>query len=322
MSFANLPGHQLTGPIGIAADFSGRVQSPQFTGVVRANNLTYRQRDLRHADHQPRHRRPLQRLAARDRPAFRPRRPRHRRAATARSASPRRPASRSTSRSSSRTPSSRAATTSPAPRPAISTSSTTAAAPRSRGTLDLGEVRYQIVRQAAAEVPQLAGVRRRGEPLRPPNEQNADKGVPSIWRLDLRLQRQQPGLRLGHGPRIRMARRSARPGHDRDARDRRQGRSDPRHLGPRRPPLPADPAAMSSSPATRPPNPQHRPRARPATSRASQVGIIVSRQLQQPADRLHLLAGPAAGRDRLADPVRQLGDRRFRRCRRSSSPRR
>ena len=55
------------------------------------------------------------------------------------------------------------------------------------GTLDLGEARYQIVRQAAAEVPQLAGVRRRGEPLRPPNEQNADKGVPSIWRLDIRL---------------------------------------------------------------------------------------------------------------------------------------
>jgi translocation and assembly module TamB len=55
------------------------------------------------------------------------------------------------------------------------------------GTLDLGEVRYQIVRQAAAEVPQLAGVRRRGEPLRPPNQQNAEKGVPSIWRLDIRL---------------------------------------------------------------------------------------------------------------------------------------
>jgi len=41
MSFANLPGHQLTGPIGIAADFSGRVQAPQFTGIVRATNLVY-----------------------------------------------------------------------------------------------------------------------------------------------------------------------------------------------------------------------------------------------------------------------------------------
>ena len=28
MAFANLPGHQLTGPIGIAADFSGRVAEP------------------------------------------------------------------------------------------------------------------------------------------------------------------------------------------------------------------------------------------------------------------------------------------------------
>jgi len=42
MSFANLPGHQLTGPLGIAADFSGRVQNPQFSdGILRANNLVY-----------------------------------------------------------------------------------------------------------------------------------------------------------------------------------------------------------------------------------------------------------------------------------------
>ncbi|MBV8777360.1 MAG: translocation/assembly module TamB domain-containing protein [Alphaproteobacteria bacterium] len=41
MAFANLPGHQLTGQIGIAADFSGRVDAPLFSGVVRANALTY-----------------------------------------------------------------------------------------------------------------------------------------------------------------------------------------------------------------------------------------------------------------------------------------
>jgi translocation and assembly module TamB len=40
-SFAGLADQQLSGPIGIAADFGGRVQAPQLTGVVRANNLTY-----------------------------------------------------------------------------------------------------------------------------------------------------------------------------------------------------------------------------------------------------------------------------------------
>ena len=41
MSFAGLAGQQLAGPIGVAADFSGRVSQPLLTGVVRANNLTY-----------------------------------------------------------------------------------------------------------------------------------------------------------------------------------------------------------------------------------------------------------------------------------------
>ncbi len=40
-SFAALPNQQLTGPIALAADFSGRVSAPQLTGLVRADNLTY-----------------------------------------------------------------------------------------------------------------------------------------------------------------------------------------------------------------------------------------------------------------------------------------
>ncbi|MGZ8999195.1 MAG: translocation/assembly module TamB domain-containing protein, partial [Allosphingosinicella sp.] len=54
------------------------------------------------------------------------------------------------------------------------------------GELELGEARYQIVRQAAAEVRQLAGVRRRGEPIPPPGAMTADSTVPSIWNLDIR----------------------------------------------------------------------------------------------------------------------------------------
>lgn len=41
-SLSGLPDQSLTGPVGVAADFSGRVQSPRLTGVVRANNLSYR----------------------------------------------------------------------------------------------------------------------------------------------------------------------------------------------------------------------------------------------------------------------------------------
>lgn len=40
-AFAGLPNQQLTGPIGIAADFTGRVDRPQLNGIVRADNLTY-----------------------------------------------------------------------------------------------------------------------------------------------------------------------------------------------------------------------------------------------------------------------------------------
>ena len=40
-SLAALPDQDLRGPIGVAADFSGRVQAPVLTGVVRANKLVY-----------------------------------------------------------------------------------------------------------------------------------------------------------------------------------------------------------------------------------------------------------------------------------------
>jgi translocation and assembly module TamB len=40
-SLAALPDQSLSGTIGVAADFSGQVQNPQLSGVVRANNLVY-----------------------------------------------------------------------------------------------------------------------------------------------------------------------------------------------------------------------------------------------------------------------------------------
>ena len=40
-SLAALPNQQLTGPIAVAADFSGRLSAPRLVGQVRADNLTY-----------------------------------------------------------------------------------------------------------------------------------------------------------------------------------------------------------------------------------------------------------------------------------------
>jgi translocation and assembly module TamB len=40
-SLAGLANQQVAGPIAIAADFGGRVQAPQVTGLIRADNLTY-----------------------------------------------------------------------------------------------------------------------------------------------------------------------------------------------------------------------------------------------------------------------------------------
>ncbi len=40
-SLSGLAGQQLSGPIGVAADFSGKVARPQLAGIVRADNLVY-----------------------------------------------------------------------------------------------------------------------------------------------------------------------------------------------------------------------------------------------------------------------------------------
>lgn len=40
-SFAGQPDQRLSGPIGVAMDFTGRVNRPQLNGIVRANSLTY-----------------------------------------------------------------------------------------------------------------------------------------------------------------------------------------------------------------------------------------------------------------------------------------
>lgn len=54
-----------------------------------------------------------------------------------------------------------------------------------QGDLTIPEARYQIVRQGAADVPELTGVRRRTE--QPKLETAASGGAPSNWKLDIRV---------------------------------------------------------------------------------------------------------------------------------------
>ncbi|MGZ8337493.1 MAG: translocation/assembly module TamB domain-containing protein, partial [Allosphingosinicella sp.] len=186
MSFANMPGHQLTGPVVIAADFRGRLQDPQFVGLVRADNLTYvnEQYGTR-----------ITNLAV-----------------NGRFDASRLEISQFNGRAGRGTVSGRGSIglASAAGFPidiqlrfdnaqlarsddlgATASGDLTITNGRDgaliSGDVELGEARYQFVRQAATEVRDLAGVRRRGEPLAPPGRAQADSGVPSIWRLDLRV---------------------------------------------------------------------------------------------------------------------------------------
>ena len=187
MSFANLPGHQVTGGIAIGADFRGRLQAPQLAGVVRANNLTYvneafgtRVTNLALAGRFDGSHLEIVQLSGR--------------------------AGRGTVTGSGSVGFAAAAGFPIDVRLQFqdaqlargddigATATGTLAIVNNRadgasisGELELGEVRYQFVRQAAAEVRQLAGVRRRGEPIPDPGAELADTGVPSIWRLDLRV---------------------------------------------------------------------------------------------------------------------------------------
>jgi translocation and assembly module TamB len=187
-SLTGIADQQVSGPIGIAADFSGRVQAPQFNGVVRANNLTYsneiygtRVTNIQLAGQFTSSRLEITRLAGRAgegtvtgggtiglaanagfpidiKLAFD-------RARLARGDNLGATVSGNVAITNSR-----------------------AGGALVSGDLTLPNVRYQIVRQGAAEVIELRGVRRKGEPLPDPNRQPVEEGgVPSIWKLDLRL---------------------------------------------------------------------------------------------------------------------------------------
>ncbi|HEX8375808.1 MAG TPA: translocation/assembly module TamB domain-containing protein, partial [Geminicoccaceae bacterium] len=187
-SLSGITDMQLSGPIGVAADFSGRVQAPQLTGVLRANNLTFV-----HETYGTR----IRQLALRGRftsselriEQLSGRAGRGTIAGTgtvgfaAAAGYPMDIRLKLNDAQLARSDNLGATLTGD-----LAITNSRARGALIAGDLTLPEVRYQIIRQGAAQVVELAGVRRKGDPLPSVNAatQQAD-AAPSIWKLDLRL---------------------------------------------------------------------------------------------------------------------------------------
>jgi len=195
-SLAGLAGHQLQGPIAVGADFSGRVSNPQLVGIVRADNLTYtnelygtRITNLAAEGRFSGSELQIVQLTGRAGEGT------LRATGTiglARSANY--PLSVDVVLNDARL--ARSDDLTAAATGTLAIRNTAAEPALIRGNLQLGEIRYQIIRQGAAQLPQLSGVRRKGEPILRPGDlrrqgqaqaQATGSAMPGIWRLDLNL---------------------------------------------------------------------------------------------------------------------------------------
>jgi translocation and assembly module TamB len=186
-SFSGLNTQQLSGPIGVAADFSGRVQAPQLNGIIRANNLiftdeTYGTR-ITNLGVQGRFTSStleLTRISGRAGPGTI-----EGQGTVGFAAASGYPidirltlANAQLARSDNI-----GATVSGT----IAVTNNRANGALISGDLTLPNLRYQIIRQGAAQVIELQGVRRKGEPLAPVGAGEQAEGTPSIWKLDLKV---------------------------------------------------------------------------------------------------------------------------------------
>lgn len=185
-SLAGLANQQISGPIGIAADFGGRLSQPQLNGVIRANDLTYdndtygtRIRAIRLSGRFTNDRLEITQLTGRagdgtieaqGRVGFASDSgfPIDIRVALA-------DAQLARSDALGATISGNVAVTNDRTNGAVVS-----------GDLRLPEVRYEVIRQGAAEVAELTGVRRRGTTLAAAREE-AEAGPPGLFKLDLRV---------------------------------------------------------------------------------------------------------------------------------------
>lgn len=186
-SLAGLTDQHLTGPIGIAADFSGRVREPDLVGVVRGENLTYGNETYgtqitnlsiagRFSDdelilEQASGRAGEGRITAQGRIGL--------------SAANGYPMTLTADFNNARLAHSDALGATATGRITITRNPQVA---KIEGRLTIPEARYEIIRQGAAEIPQLTGIRRRSEmaangQARP----SAPARASSVFDLDLRL---------------------------------------------------------------------------------------------------------------------------------------
>jgi len=185
-SLTGIADQQLTGPIGVAADFSGRVSRPQLTGVIRANALGYvnesygtRIRNIRLNGRFTNDRLEITDFAGQVGEGT----------VTGRGTIGLSSASgypidiRATLNRARLARSDALGATATGEIRLVNTPGTGATI---SGELRLPEVRYQIVRQGAAEVAVLEGVRRKGAPP-PSNEPQQAAALPGLFRLDLRI---------------------------------------------------------------------------------------------------------------------------------------
>ncbi|QAY77060.1 translocation/assembly module TamB domain-containing protein [Sphingosinicella sp. BN140058] len=187
-SFTGMSSQQLSGPIGIAADFSGRVQAPQLTGVIRANNLiftdeTYGTRitNLALQGRFTSSTLEIDRLSGRAGEGTIEGQGRVGFAADAGF-----PMDIRATLANARL--ARSDNIGATVSGTIAVTNSKANGALIAGDLNIPNLRYQFVRQGAAQVVELQGVRRKGDPLPTPGEQvEEESGTPSIWKLDLRV---------------------------------------------------------------------------------------------------------------------------------------
>ena len=185
-SLAALPNQQLSGPIAVAADFSGRVSAPQLNGLIRADNLTYdnetygtRLSQMKIAARFTNDRLELTNLTAR-----------------AGDGSIQAQGSVGLAAASGFPIDLRAKLNNAQLAKSDSLSATTSGDVRFtygrdggllQGNLNVPEARYAIIRQGAAEVPELTGIRRKSQMVTPRPTDRPKPAPVSLIKLDLNV---------------------------------------------------------------------------------------------------------------------------------------
>ncbi|MBA2918349.1 hypothetical protein GON01_05105 [Sphingomonas sp. MAH-20] len=185
-SLTGIADQQLSGPIGVAADFSGRLDQPQLTGVIRANALGYtnetygtRIRNIRLSGRFTNDRLEISEFTGQAGEGTI-----SARGSVGLSSAAGYPIDVSATLDHARL--ARSDALGATATGTLRLTNSKAAGATIAGDLRLPEVRYQIVRQGAAEVAVLEGVRRKGAPP-PSTEPDEPPPLPGLFKLDLRL---------------------------------------------------------------------------------------------------------------------------------------